>query len=74
MGPEETPEVGRQTEGSTWELQLAFSFKFEGKRQKPACLVISHLNWQWGGGIDKCAPGQTAPSTGVSQEGDGSKV
>lgn len=61
-------------DGQRAQLELAFSFRLEGKKQKPVCQGISYLNWQWWGGIDKCAPGQTAPSAGVSQEGDRSKV
>lgn len=70
MGPEETPEVGNQR-APLGPLELASSFKDEGKRQET---VISYLNWQWRGGIDKCAPGKTTPSAGVSQEGDRSKM
>lgn len=65
---------GKQSERSTWAPELTFSFSFERKRQKTVYNVISHLNRQWGGGIDEGAPGQPAASAGVSQEGDRSQV
>lgn len=74
MGPEETPEES-ETQKATIDKGIPPTSSYQFEVWEEAGLPwASHLNWQWGSGIDKRAPGKTSTSAGVSQEGDRGEV